>query len=338
MSSRFLLWSRPHAEHAQEELQRKLFPLARHALYYGLKSFRIGQGDEVLVPAYICTAAVDAIRACGAVPVFFRVGRDCSHDWEDAQRRISARTRALLVVHYFGFPQDLQPARELADRHKLALIEDCAHVLHGEIGGKPLGSTGDASVFSWRKFLPTLHGGELVIRSEEAARPEQIRPSSWAELKTLKRLLDMRVAYEGGAWIESLLQLPADVLKSARRMASRSAQPASPELQQAESSGFDLKTERMALSRVSRFVLEHSDVADIAAQRQRNYQGLAERLSRIPDVRPLFPALPENNCPLHFPVFIGNTGGAHRLLRELGVPATAWDGVRPSCIPEGSFP
>lgn len=338
LSSGFLLWSKPHAEKAQEEPGRQLFPLARHALYYGLKSFRIGQGDEVLVPAYICTAAVDAVRASGAVPVFFRVGRDCSFDWEDVQRRISLRSRALLVVHYFGFPQNLRPARELADRHKLALIEDCAHVLHGEIEGKPLGSIGDASVFSWRKFLPTLYGGALVMHSEEAVRPELLSPSPWTELKTLKRLLDSRVAHHGDTWIGPLLQFPADLIKSARRMASHVAEQAPQEAHDAENSGFDLRAERTALSRVSRYVLEHSDVAAIAAKRKRNYQGLWERLSRIAGVRPLFPTLPENNCPLHFPVFLGNSAGMHRHLRELGVPATAWDGVRPAGVSEGPFP
>jgi len=115
----------------------------------------------VLVPAYICASAVEPIEAFGAKVVFYEVGRDCLPDVSDLEAKIDDRTRAVLAVHYFGFPCGIRQIRKICDRHGLSLIEDCAHVLRGEDGGQPLGTFGEASVFSWRKFLPLYDGGEL---------------------------------------------------------------------------------------------------------------------------------------------------------------------------------
>src|SRR6185312_9298341 len=197
-----------------EARSRYLFTMARYALYHGLRASRLAPGDEVLMPAYICDAAVKAVRAFGVVPVFYRITRECSIDFQDIENRISPRSKALLFVHYFGFAQGLKPVREFADTYKLLLIEDCAHVLRGRSEGRPLGTAGDFSIFSWRKFLPVFDGAELRFNSTSFAEPPELRREPLLfDLKAVKYLLDMRFA-EG--FSRTLLDSPLNFFRLVR--------------------------------------------------------------------------------------------------------------------------
>lgn len=342
----FLRWSKRDKEQGVVSTNRRLFLLARHALYHALQALKILPGDEVLVPSYICAAAVAAIEAYGAVPVFFRIGSDCSPDFEDVEKRISGRSRALLVVHYFGFPQDLQPALELAGRRNLRVIEDCAHILPGAAHETIPGRTGHAGVFSWRKFLPTLYGAELVLNSGATPEPPAVRRQSLGfELRTLKAILDGWSLDSGSPWARCLLQLPADLVHALRKSFSGSETSGSglhtkeeDLASQTKSCGFEPALAQFALSRVSEMIWEHSALEVIAAKRRQNYVGLAQRLATVSGIRLLFPILPANVCPLHLPLFFHGISGPHRHLRQLGIPATAWDGVRPLGVLDDSFP
>src|SRR5580700_2347525 len=111
-----------------------LFFWARNAIYHSLRALNIHPGEKVLVPAYICAAAVEPIEAYGAKAVFYGIERNCVPDFTDLEARIDGGTRAILAVHYFGFPRGIRRIREICDQHGLSLIEDCAHVLQGEEG------------------------------------------------------------------------------------------------------------------------------------------------------------------------------------------------------------
>src|SRR5262245_3317846 len=104
---------------------------ARNALYHGLRLLGLGPGDRVLVPAFHCSSLVEPILSCGASVDFYNIQRDCSPDFGDLETQIVGTTRAILVIHYFGFPGPIQRFRDLCDERGLALIEDCAHVLAG---------------------------------------------------------------------------------------------------------------------------------------------------------------------------------------------------------------
>lgn len=341
LSFPFLSWTKQSKSWHAEARPRYLFTMARYALYHGLRASRLASGDEILMPAYICDAAVEAVRAFGAVPVFYRITRDCLIDFEDIQGRISSRSKALLFVHYFGFAQELKPLREFADTYKLLLIEDCAHVLSGRSEGRPLGSAGDFSIFSWRKFLPVLDGAELRFNSISSAQsPELRREPLMFDLKALKYLLDMRLA---DGFSRTLLDLPLKFFRSLCGISASGSDAQGPQASDVlkldgGSSVFNSSFADSSISRVSHFVLTHSDVDAITVQRRKNYAGLAERLAQVSGVSPLHSRLPENTCPLHLPVFIRDIPGAHRVLRQQGIPATAWDGVRPSSVSDTGFP
>jgi dTDP-4-amino-4,6-dideoxygalactose transaminase len=142
----------------------------RTAIFHGLRVLGIAPGERVLVPAFNCASLVEPIRRYGAKAAFYKIDADCSADFDDIERRIDSTTRAIVVIHYFGFPERLERFRELCARRGVYLIEDCAHVLTGAAGAIPLGATGDVSIFSWRKFLPVGDGGQLVINTGSSSR------------------------------------------------------------------------------------------------------------------------------------------------------------------------
>src|SRR5262249_2319693 len=127
---------------------------ARSGIYHGLAALGVKPADNVLVPAYHCTSLVEPILRYGSEVKFYDVNVDLTPNFDDIREKIDRKTRAILAIHYFGFPQPIRKFRELCRAHGLYLIEDCAHVLNGSTQeGIALGESGDISIFSWRKFL-----------------------------------------------------------------------------------------------------------------------------------------------------------------------------------------
>ncbi len=135
------------------------------ALHLALLALHVGEGDEVLLPTYVCSAVLHAVRAVGAVPrlvdsdpVSFNMDADA------ARKACSPRTKALIVVHSFGLPAELQALKELG----LPLIEDAAQALGARCHGRPVGSIGEAAVLSFyaTKLITTGEGGMLLSNDE----------------------------------------------------------------------------------------------------------------------------------------------------------------------------
>src|SRR5262245_17471445 len=86
---------------------RRAYPFfwGRSAIYHGVRALGVGSGDTVLVPAYNCASIVDAIVQAGARVEYYEVDEDCAVDFADLARRMSSSVRAILAIHYFGFPQ-----------------------------------------------------------------------------------------------------------------------------------------------------------------------------------------------------------------------------------------
>jgi|SRR5436190_13457 len=148
------------------------FAAGRVGLFGLLRALGIGEGDDVLlqVPTHIVVA--NAITYTGARPVYVDCRLDTYNiDLEDAERRITPKTRALVLQHTFGIPADLAGAAEFADRHELVLIEDCVHSLGATFTGKQAGSFGRAAFFSTEetKTISTTMGGMVVTDDAELA-------------------------------------------------------------------------------------------------------------------------------------------------------------------------
>jgi len=142
------------------------------ALHLIVRGLGLGPGDEVLVPSFTFAASVNAILYEGATPVFVDCEPDTFNlDPRDAERRVTPRTRAILVVDVFGHPADWDAIEAVARRHGLRMIDDCCEALGADYRGRRIGSLGDAGAFAFyaNKQITTGEGGMIVTRDEALA-------------------------------------------------------------------------------------------------------------------------------------------------------------------------
>lgn len=141
-------------------------------LHLALLALGIGEGDEVIVPSFTFIAAANAIRYVGARPVFVDVERETLNiDPARIEEAITHRTRALMVVHTFGLPAEMDELLAIARRHRLLVIEDACEALGAEYRGRKAGSLGDAGVFAFypNKQITTGEGGMVVTNDAAVA-------------------------------------------------------------------------------------------------------------------------------------------------------------------------
>lgn len=312
---------------------------ARNGLYHGLAVLGLRPGDRVLVPAFHCASLVEPLLQFGASVDFYRIDAGCAPDLDDIVARITDRTRAVLAIHYFGFPQLIRALRALCTRHGLFLIEDCAHVLTGYGEGGVLGEFGDISVFSWRKFLPVHDGGQLVVNNSKL--PSQLSlaaPTGVLRLRVWKNILDRLIDPAPDArrprWSESLQRLS----RAGRRLLTFRPEPPGSLGINTYSMDFDRQTLGLEMSAPSRRILNAADIPAITEARRRHYRRLAAAAGALPELLPLFPELPDGVCPWVFPVVARGRVGFHLTLRSRGIPATTWGSVIHPDLPIDRFP
>ncbi len=134
------------------------------ALDCAVTGLGIGPGDEVIVPAYTWWSDYTCVVHAGALPVFADIDRTLNIDPGDFERKITPRTKAVIAVHLLGGPCDMEPIMEIARRHEIAVLEDCAQCVGGSFGGKKLGSLGDVGIYSFQinKMMTSGEGGAVV--------------------------------------------------------------------------------------------------------------------------------------------------------------------------------
>src|SRR5215471_13542701 len=146
---------------------------ATAGLHLAAEACGIGPGDEVIVPTLTFTATASVIRYLGAEVVLVDVEEDTrTIDLDHAARAMTPRTRAIMPVHFGGFPCDMEKVLSFAGRHRLKLIEDAAHALPTRCNGRLIGSwESDACVFSFYETKPitTGEGGMIVTRNARLA-------------------------------------------------------------------------------------------------------------------------------------------------------------------------
>lgn len=140
------------------------------ALHVGISSLGIGPGDEVLVPSYSFIASSFAIVQAGAVPVFCDVTADHTIDPEDIRRKITPRTKGIVVVHLYGVVADMEEILKIAKGNGLYVIEDAAQCLGGEFKERKTGTVGDVGCFSFcqsKHFTTGGEGGMVTTMNED---------------------------------------------------------------------------------------------------------------------------------------------------------------------------
>jgi len=140
------------------------------ALHLALKALGIGKGDEVIVPAMTFIAVANAVTYCNAKPIFVDLHPDywCM-DPEKIEGKITKNTKAIIPVHLYGHPCDMDPILDLAENHGLFVIEDAAEAHGAEYKGRKTGSFSDVACFSFfgNKIITTGEGGMCITNDEE---------------------------------------------------------------------------------------------------------------------------------------------------------------------------
>lgn len=140
------------------------------ALHLALSSLNLKKGDEVIVPDTTWVATANVVKYVNATPVFADVEKD---SWtispESIHDRISTKTKAIIPVHLYGHPTNMDPIMEIADENDLHVIEDAAPAIGAKYKGKKMGNFGDLAAFSFQgaKLMVTGEGGMLVTNDEK---------------------------------------------------------------------------------------------------------------------------------------------------------------------------
>jgi len=143
------------------------------AIHLALASLGIKKGDEVIVPDLTFAATAEAVSYCGAIPIFVDINEKywCIEPSE-IERKITDKTRAIIPVHLYGHPCDMDPIMKIAEEHNLYVIEDCAEAHGAEYKGRRVGSIGNVGCFSFygNKVITTGEGGMCITNDEELAK------------------------------------------------------------------------------------------------------------------------------------------------------------------------
>ena len=147
------------------------------ALHVALLSLGIGPGDEVIIPALTYIATANAITYTGATPVFADSERDTWNISSDSiERLITPKTKAIVVVHLYGHPCDMDKINLIAEINNLYVVEDAAEAIGSEYNNKKVGSLSDIATFSFygNKTITTGEGGMVVTNNDELANKVQL--------------------------------------------------------------------------------------------------------------------------------------------------------------------
>jgi len=168
------------------------------ALHLAIVALDIKQGDEVIVPAFTSIASANAIRYTGAKPVL--VDSDI-HTWNidpnKIEEKITNRTKAIMVVHIYGHPADMDPIIKIAKKYNLYVIEDAAEAHGAEYKGRKVGGIGDIGCFSFyaNKIITTGEGGMVLTNDDQIAEKiDRLRDQGF-NLKLRKWLIHDFIGY-----------------------------------------------------------------------------------------------------------------------------------------------
>lgn len=317
--------------------QARLVTSGRVAIALALREMGVGPGHEVLVPAWHSPSMIPPVLWRGATPVFYRLGPNAAVDLDDIASKIGPATRAVMVTHYFGFPQAVERVRALCDARGVPLLEDCAHAFIGEYRGAPVGSIGDYAIGSSMKFFPIYEGGALVS-SRHSLERIPLRPAGTGfEAKVALNSLENGFAYGRLPTVRAALWLPLQLKSTLWNLVKRrrpgSTAPAAMAPGSSDSS-FELDPAWIdkRSSWFSRTMLRLVSPSRIAALRRANYLRLDAALRGLPGVRPLYPTLPDGVCPWVYPLVADDPALLFERVQAAGVPVTRfgnplWQGV-----------
>jgi perosamine synthetase len=163
------------------------------AIHLGLEALGIGPGDEVIIPDFTLIVSANMVILAGARPVLVDVDpKTWGLDPAKIEEKITPRTKAIMVVHMYGHPCDMDPIMDIARRHRLFVIEDGAQAHGAEYKGRKIGAIGDVGCFSFyaNKNVTTGEGGMLITKHQNVAnRAKLLRNQAFEEPRFVHRFV-----------------------------------------------------------------------------------------------------------------------------------------------------
>jgi perosamine synthetase len=290
----------------------------RTAIRAVLPALGIGPGTEVLAPAYNCGSEIAAVLSTGANIRMYDVTPDAGINAEAILARLTPATKAVYVIHYFGWPQDLDPIRRLCDERGLLLFEDCALSLFSSDEAGWLGRWGDASFFSVMKSFGVPDGAVTLL-----SKPLGLQFPKSPTVPLLKEC--GRLAKR--AFLRGMARAPIGaprILSVGKPYSRPKLMPGGQEPMPGAYHYNDTEMTGSRMSRVTLGVINDVASAEIVRARRSNYVQLMGGISGVPGVQTLFSAIPDGVCPLVAPLIVKDRQRWMERLSQLGAHPTAW--------------
>ena len=298
-----------------EDPRCRLYARGRHALWHGLRAVPLHPGDAVLAPSYHHGSEIEVFARLGLECRFYGLTDGLEPDQASLEALLSPNVRALQLIHYLGYPQDVLRWRRWCDEHGLLLIEDAAMAWLAETRAGPVGSHGDLAIFCLYKTYGLPDGGALIANTP----PEPPAADGRAAVK--------EVAGRHLAWLLQHVPLAA---AGSSGDSTRAAEAYDPE------EDFALGDPGEAPAAATLRLLPR--VADLtaAASRRANARILLEGLSD--HVLPPFDRVPEGASPFAFPIHTTDKQRVLERLNRSGISALDFWSVAHPSLPRDAFP
>jgi perosamine synthetase len=283
---------------------------------------RRGKRGTILMPAFHCPSGITPAINAGLKPVFYRIRRDLTIDFDDLCSKVDHETAAVLVIHYFGRVTDLTPLDPIR-KSGVVLIEDCSHSFLQVNPLRLSGGDADFRIYSFWKLLPSGVGGGLWrrVRNESPDGSARRPPPPWRDrLIRSKRMFEEALAHselKRTRWAFEKLE----AVRLAARRPKRELLDVTidRELLGEVRHPFDQTLADCDIPGAARRILYGSDLTDVAHRRRTNYQQYGEKLSSDGQLQVLFPALEADTCPWIFPVLLQRRDQIDHRWRAAGV-------------------
>jgi len=295
----------------------RYFSYGRHALFEALQTIGCTNGDKILLPAFICRDLLSAIDTTGSIPVYYDVDRNLQMaDPSD----LLPPAKAVLVVNYFGFPQNLDPFHRYCKRTGAVMIEDNAHgFLSRDEKGQALGTRGEIGIFSIRKTLALPNGAAMVINAPDGHyllnqqnTPSRAGGSLFFMMKCILRKLQPFIDLR-------MIRLFISITRAARKIVT--GHEISPSGSDAESR----LPKNVVPCKALLSSLAHLDENHEVSRRRELYL-ILDPIIRSKGYKPVFPSLPDNVAPYAYPFYSSENkiGIARETLKKINLDCFPW--------------
>jgi dTDP-4-amino-4,6-dideoxygalactose transaminase len=337
----FALFRSNHKSPCIKELYGKqnitYFYFGRGALWNAVKMMCLTGNQNILMPAYQCGVEAEVVSQAEVKIKFFKVNKNMEADLKDIEEKIDANTRALFIIHYYGFPQRMNEILELCKKHNLVLIEDAAHAMFTKYNGRYLGTFGDFGILSMKKTLPVPNGGALVIKDPRKSISIQIKnPNKRSLFMTLMFMLRKNL-WVNYAFvlpiIDLLLFMPLKVFIKILKIISGN------NLGITNPSSMDFKPAmgNLGISAISVRIMDSINYSEIINSRRKNYEYLLNKLKASENIDICFRELPSGVSPCFFMISTENRDFLQAQLSKKGISTFIFGKYLHRLLPKQGF-